>query len=242
MDNLLGEFLGTMVLCAFGCGVVATTLLKGSKGENGGWIVITAGWGFAVVMGVYTAIATGAPQADLNPSVTLAKYFMGIYSSLGHVAVTSLAQIAGGFAGAVLCWLAYLPHWSHTDNQGFKLGIFCTGPAIRNVGGNMLCEIIATFFLIFGIFVIFSKGVGTIPPGMGPYLVGILVWAIGMSFGGPTGYALNMARDLGPRLAHAVLPIAGKGGSDWSYAWIPVVAPLIGATIAYVFGHSLGIM
>ena len=214
MDNLLGEFLGTMVLCAFGCGVVASTLLTGSKGQNGGWIVITAGWGFAVVMGVYTAITCGAPQADLNPSVTLAKYFMGIYTSFGHVLATMLAELAGGFVGGVICWLAYLGHWEKTEDQGFKLGIFC----------------------------IFGKGVGGMAPGMGPYVVGILIWALGMSFGGPTGYAMNLARDLGPRLAHAVLPIAGKGGSDWGYAWIPCVAPLVGASIAYVFGHAIGIM
>lgn len=242
MDNLLGEFLGTMVLCAFGCGVVASTLLTGSKGQNGGWIVITAGWAFAVVMGVYTAVTCGAPQADLNPSVTLAKYFMGIYTSFGHVLATMLAELAGGFVGGVICYLAYLGHWEKTEDQGFKLGIFCTGPAIRNTTNNFICEVIATFFLIFGIFCIFGKNVGGMAPGMGPYMVGILIWALGMSFGGPTGYALNLARDLGPRLAHAVLPIPGKGGSDWGYAWIPCVAPLVGASIAYVFGHAIGIM
>ena len=139
----------------------------------------------------------------------------------------------GGICGAALVWLAYLPHWAETEDKAAKLGIFCTAPAIRKYPLNFLCEMIASFFLMFIIWMIFSKQVGVIPAGMGPYIVGILVWAIGMSLGGPTGYAINPARDLGPRLAHFILPIAEKGSSDWAYAWVPVVAPLVGAVVAY---------
>ena len=222
MTNLLGEFVGTLVLVLFGTGVVANCLLENSKGKDSGWIVITTGWAFAVILGVFTSVALGAPQADLNPAVTLAKFYMGVYTSFGHALTTMAVQVAGAMGGATLCWLTYLPHWSVTQDQGAKLGIFATGPAIRNMGSNFLTEVIGTFFLVFGIFCIFSKETGAIPPGFGPYLVGILVWALGLSLGGPTGYAINPARDLGPRIAHAILPIAGKGSSDWGYSWIPI--------------------
>ncbi len=239
MTNLLGEFMGTMILLCFGCGVVACCILRESKAYGGGWICITAGWAFGVMLGVYTAVALGAPQADLNPAVTLAKTMLGVYT-VGHALVTMLVQLAGGFMGGVIVWLAYLPHWGRTEEQGAKLAVFSTGPAIKNTPANFLCEVIGTFLLVFLIFMIFHKNNGALPPGYGPYMVAMLVWALGLSFGGPTGYAINPARDLGPRIAHFVLPIAGKGSSDWSYAWVPVVAPLVGATLAYLVAKAAG--
>jgi glycerol uptake facilitator protein len=241
MTNLLGEFLGTAVLLIFGCGVVANCLLKQSKAEGAGWIVITLGWAVGVIMGVFTAVACGAPQADLNPAVTLAKMLNGVYS-LPHALMTMLAELAGAITGATIAWLAFLPHWEVTEDKGLKLAVFSTAPAIRNTTANLLCEIIGTVVLIVIIFAIFSKQVGGIAAGFGPYLVGMLVWGIGVSLGGPTGYAINPARDLGPRIAHAVLPIAGKGDSDWGYSWIPVVGPMIGAVIAFGISKGLGII
>ncbi|MDT8902470.1 MIP/aquaporin family protein [Anaeroselena agilis] len=241
MTNLMGEFLGTMVLIVFGCGVVANVLLKKSKAEGAGWIVITFGWGIGVIMGVFTAVATGAPQADLNPAVTLAKMMIGTYTA-PHAVTTMVAELAGAFVGAVIVWLAFLPHWEITEDKGAKLGVFCTAPAIRSFPANIVCEIIGTMALIIPIFAIFSKGVGGIAPGFGPYLVGFLVVGIGLSLGGPTGYAINPARDLGPRLAHFVLPIAGKGGSDWEYSWVPVVGPLVGGGLAYFVGKAVGLI
>ena len=239
-SNLLGEFLGTAVLLIFGCGVVANVLLKGSKGENSGWIVITTGWAFAVLLGVFTAVATGAPQADLNPAVTLAKTMMGVYSA-NQAVMTMIAELCGGIVGAAICWLVYLPHWEVTEDAGLKLAVFATGPAIRNTGANLLCEIIATAMLILMIFAIFHANNGKFPAGVGPYLVAMLIWALGLSLGGPTGYALNPARDLGPRIAHAILPIAGKGSSDWGYAMVPVVGPMVGAVLAFVVGKAVGL-
>lgn len=241
MTNLFGEFFGTMVLIIFGAGVVANVLLKQSKAEGAGWIVITLGWAVGVIMGVFGAIATGAPQADLNPAVTLAKYFMGVYS-FPQAIMTMGAELVGAMAGAAVVWLAFLPHWEITEDKGAKLAVFCTGPAIRNTFTNLLCEIIGTIVLIICILAMFSKPVGGIAAGFGPFLVGFLVWGIGCSLGGPTGYAINPARDLGPRIAHAILPIAGKGGSDWSYSWIPVVGPLIGAGLSYVLGKAIGLI
>ena len=241
MDNLLGEFMGTAVLIIFGCGVCANLTLNKSKGVGGGWICIATGWGFAVTLGVFTAITLGAPQGDINPSVTLAKTLAGVYTVQQCIA-TSIVQILGGIVGAAVVWLAYLPHWAETESKEAKLGIFCTAPAIRNTPANFLCEFIATFVLMFCIWMIFSKPVGNLVPGYGPYIVGVLIWALGLSLGGPTGYAMNAARDLGPRIAHAILPIAGKGGSDWGYAWIPVVAPLCGGVAAYVVAHCFGIV
>lgn len=241
MTNLFGEFFGTMVLIIFGNGVVANCVLKQSKAENAGWMVIATGWAFAVTMGVFSAVATGAPQADLNPAVTLAKAMLGVYAP-GHAVMTMLAELAGAFVGACITWLYFLPHWSVTEDKGAKLAVFCTGPAIRDTSSNLVSEIIGTIMLVVPIFAIFSKPVGGIAAGMGPYLVGVLVWAIGLCLGGTTGYAINPARDLGPRLAHAVLPIAGKGDSDWGYSWIPVVGPLIGGVLAYFIGKAAGII
>jgi glycerol uptake facilitator protein len=227
-----GEFMGTMVLILLGDGVVAGVLLKKSKAENGGWMVITAGWAFAVMCGVFTAIACGSPEAHLNPAVTLAVALKtGDYSRLVPFA---LAQLLGAFVGATLVWLHYLPHWEQTSEVEFKRGVFCTIPAIRNAGANFFSEVLGTFVLIFLISAIFSKQVASvgIAAGLGPFLVGSLVWGIGLSLGGTTGYAINPARDLGPRIAHALLPIAGKGDSDWGYAWIPIAGPLVGGALA----------
>lgn len=241
MTNLFGEFFGTMVLCIFGCGVVANCLLSKSKAEGAGWLTIVTGWAMGVMLGVFAAISTGAPQADINPAVTFAKMFLGVYEP-GHALVTMLAEIAGGIVGGAIVWLVFLPHWEATEDKGLKLAVFCTAPAIRNTFANFLCEVIATAMLVIGIFAIFAKPVGALAPGFGPYLVGMLVWALGLSLGGPTGYALNPARDLGPRIAHAILPIAGKGGSDWAYSWIPVVAPMVGAVVGLVVAKATGML
>ncbi|MBR4382701.1 MAG: aquaporin family protein [Selenomonadaceae bacterium] len=241
MDNLFGEFMGTMVLIVFGAGVCANMSLTKSKGQGGGWICIAVGWGFAVTLGVFTSITLGAPQGDLNPAVTLAKTMAGIYTP-GQFIATSAAQLVGAMLGATIVWLAYLPHWEKTNDPATKLGVFATGPAIRSAGANFLCEVIATFFLMFVIWMIFSKPVGALVPGYGPYIVGVLIWALGLSLGGPTGYAMNPARDLGPRLAHAILPIAGKGGSDWGYAWVPIAGPLVGGALAYVVASACGVL
>jgi glycerol uptake facilitator protein len=232
MDNLLGEFLGTMFLIILGNGVVANVLLNKSKGQNGGWIVITTGWAMAVMVGVFVAQSAGAPQADINPAVTIGKWLiLGVYTA-GEAIMTMLAEIAGAFVGAVIVFLAYYRHWAETSDPGLKLAVHSTGPAIRDYKWNFVTEVIGTMVLLIGVGAIFSGATGGSPAsGLGPYLVGALVWGIGLSLGGPTGYAINPARDLGPRLAHFLLPIAGKGDSDWAYGWIPVVAPLIGGVL-----------
>jgi len=228
---LLGEFLGTLILILLGDGVVAAVLLKRSKAEGGGWIVITAGWAFAVMAGVFTAIACGG-EANLNPAVTLGLAVRaGMYSKfLPFLA----AQLLGGIVGAALVWLQYLPHWRETHDAGAKLACFCTSPAIRAFFPNLLSEIIATFVLVFVGGAIFSQRVfaNGPAPGLGVYLISSLVWGIGLSLGGSTGYAINPARDLGPRIAHTILPVAGKGGSDWSYAPVPIFGPLLGGALA----------
>lgn len=249
MTNLLGEFLGTTVLLTFGIASVANLSLKDSKGAGGGgggaWIAVTTAWAFAVVMGIFTAITFGAPQADLNPAVTLAKTILGVYS-VDHAVVTMLVQIAGAFTGACIAWLIYLPHWAVTEDKTAKLGCFSTIPAIRNPLTNLITETVVTAFFLTIVFVIFSKqlsnGGANFAAGFGPYLVGCLVWAVGLCFGGPTGYAINPARDLGPRIAHAILPLGEKGSSDWGYSWIPIVGPMLGGVIAVVIGKSLGIL
>lgn len=229
--HVFGEFLGTLVLILLGDGVVAGVLLNKSKGQNSGWIVITAAWGFAVVCGIFTSVAVGG-VAHLNCAVTLALAIAGA-TPASEVPGLVAAQFAGAFVGATLVWLTYLPHWAETSDKGLKLAVFCTGPAIRNYPANVMTEIIGTAFLVIIGFSLGSKGVSPtgLPAGFGPYMWGIVVWSIGMSLGGPTGYAINPNRDLGPRIAHFVLPIAGKGDSDWGYAWVPVIAPLIGAAI-----------
>lgn len=229
---LLGEFLGTLILILLGDGVVAAVLLKRSKGEGGGWLVITTGWAFAVMAGVFTAVACGSSDAHLNPAVTIG--FAVRDGNFAKFAPYFAAQLLGAIAGAALVWLQYLPHWKETPDAGAKLGCFCTAPAIRTLVPNLGSEIIATFVLVFVVGAIFSKSVAATGPaaGLGAYLVGSLVWGIGLSLGGPTGYAINPARDLGPRIAHAILPVAGKGSSDWGYAPIPVIGPLIGGVLA----------
>jgi glycerol uptake facilitator protein len=227
----LGEFLGTMILILLGDGVVAGVLLKRSKGEGSGWMVITTGWAFAVMAGVFTAVACGSSDAHLNPAVTLG--FAVRAGSFGKCLPYLVAQMLGAMAGATLVWVHYLPHWRETEDPGLKLACFCTAPAIRKAAANLVSEIIATAVLVFVVGAIFSKSIAATGPGsLGPYLVGSLVWGIGLSLGGTTGYAINPARDLGPRLAHALLPIAGKGDSDWNYASIPVIGPLVGGALA----------
>ncbi|HET8826788.1 MAG TPA: MIP/aquaporin family protein [Terriglobales bacterium] len=229
---IFGEFMGTMVLVVLGDGVVANVLLKKSKGENSGWIVIATGWGLAVVAGICTAVACGSPGAHINPAITLAVAILS--NKWANVGPFWIAQILGAFVGAILVWLVYLPHWKETPDTSAKLGIFCTIPAIRKLPTNFLCEMIVTILLVVVGFSFGSKELAPagLAPGFSPWFWGVLVWVLGLSLGGPTGYAINPARDLGPRLAHAVLPISGKGRSDWGYAFIPIVAPLVGGALA----------
>lgn len=227
----LGEFLGTMILILLGDGVVAGVLLKRSKAEASGWIVITAGWAFAVMAGVFTAIACGSQDAYLNPAVTLG--FAMRAGNFTKCAPYILAEVLGAIVGAALVWLHYLPHWRETAEPSAKLACFCTMPAIRRFVPNLFSEIIGTFVLVFVVGAIFSRRIATSGPAhLGPYLVAALIWGIGLSLGGTTGYAINPARDLGPRVAHAILPIAGKGHSDWGYAPVPVIGPLLGGAAA----------
>jgi glycerol uptake facilitator protein len=245
MTPFAGEIVGSMLLVLLGDGVVANVLLRQSKGNQSGWIVITAGWAFAVYVGAFAVARVSG--AHLNPAVSIGLAVTGAFR-WEHVPPYILAQFIGGFLGAVLVWLAYLPHWHPTPDVDAKRGVFCTAPAIRNAPSNLLCEIIGTFVLVFGLLTI--KGAFEEPPSaasipinlgaVGVLPVAILVWAIGLSLGGPTGYAINPARDLAPRLAHAVLPIAGKGHSDWGYAWIPVVGPIVGALVAGCLYVALG--
>jgi glycerol uptake facilitator protein len=225
MQAYLGEFIGTMLLILLGDGVVAGVLLRNSKAENSGWIVITFGWGMAVAVAVYCVVQFSG--AHINPAVTLG---FAVTGGLEWAQVPGyiIAQFLGAFVGAVLVWLSYLPHWRETADPGLKLGVFCTAPAIYNTPANIITEIVGTFVLVFGVFGIIANDLAT---GLAPLLIGLLVLGIGLSLGGPTGYAINPARDMGPRIAHAVLPIAGKGGSDWGYSWIPVVGPIIGGIL-----------
>lgn len=240
MSPILAELIGTMLLIVLGDGVVANVVLKQTKGHNSGWIVITAGWASAVTFAVYCTSAISG--AHLNPAVTIGLAAIGKFAWAGVPGYIA-AQVVGGFLGGVIVWLAYLPHWKVTESQGDKLAVFCTGPAIRQPVANLITEIIGTFMLVLGVLAIASPA-NLVPgsdfaKGFAPMLVGLIVWAIGVSLGGPTGYAINPARDLGPRIAHAVLPIAGKGGSDWSYAWVPVAGPVIGGIIGAVFYKGL---
>jgi glycerol uptake facilitator protein len=245
VQALLGEFFGTMLLIILGDGVVAGVLLRNSKAENSGWIVITFGWAMGVAMAVYCVGQFSG--AHINPAVTLSLAVVGQFD-WAMVPGYIIAQFLGAFVGATIVWLAYLPHWRETADPGLKLGVFSTAPAIYNTPANIVTEIIGTFVLVFGIFGIIANA-GAVPgdlsavigAGINPLLVGLLVLGIGLSLGGPTGYAINPARDLGPRIAHAVLPIAGKGGSDWGYSWIPVVGPIIGGILgAVVFSAIFG--
>jgi len=236
MTPFFGELIGTMILVTLGDGVVANVVLNKSKGQNAGWIVITTGWGLAVAVAVFCVGAVSG--AHLNPAVTLGLASIGKFpweSVPGYLA----AQMIGAVLGAFVVWLAYLPHWKETQDPASKLGVFATAPAIRNPVANLITEIIGTAVLVLGVLAILSPANlvsdSGWDKGFGPALVGMLVWSIGLSLGGSTGYAINPARDLGPRIAHAILPIAGKGGSDWAYAWIPVAGPIIGGVIGAMF-------
>lgn len=230
MNQYLAEFIGTMLLIILGDGVVAGVVLKRTKSENAGWLTVVVAWGLAVTLAIY---AVGRiSQGHFNPAVTISLMAGGSFPSdlvLGYI----LAQMAGAFVGAVIVWLHYLPHWKETPDAAAKLAVFSTGPALRRPIANLISEIIATAVLILGILCL---GENDFTQGLKPVIVGLLIIAIGLSLGGPTGFAINPARDLGPRLAHAILPIHGKGSSDWSYAWIPVVGPIIGGLLgAWVF-------
>ena len=233
--SVAGEFVGTAILVLLGDGIVAGVLLARSKAQNAGWISITTAWALAVFAGIFVAAALGDKDGHLNPASTIASVLMSGHPERLWTYIP--AQILGAFTGATLVWIFYLPHWRVTENAADKRGCFCTSPAIRSLANNFVCEVIATFVLILVATSFSSKRIAPvgIPPGIGPILVGGLVWSIGLSLGGTTGYAINPARDFGPRLAHALLPIAGKGHSDWSYSWVPVLGPIAGAALAALF-------
>lgn len=236
MSAFIGEIIGTMILILLGGGVVAGVVLKKSKAENSGWIVITMGWGLGVAMAVYAV--GNVSGAHLNPAVTIGLASIGQFS-WAQVPGYIVAQMIGAFIGATIVWITYLPHWEVTEDQGAKLAVFSTGPAIPNTFSNIMSEIVGTFMLVFGILAI---GQNKFTDGLNPLIVGALIVSIGLSLGGPTGYAINPARDLGPRIAHFLLPIAGKGDSDWKYAWIPVVGPIIGGVVgAFFFKICFGV-
>ena len=243
MSPFVGEIIGTMLLILLGDGVVAGVLLNKSKSQNGGWIVITVAWAMAVFVGAYSVATISG--AHLNPAVTIGLAVAGKFS-WGDVPLYIIAQFIGAFIGATLVWLHYYPHWGETPDQGAKLGVFCTGPAIRNTMWNLISEIIGTFVLVFGILAIKGftvtgmPGAAVSPGALGILPVALLVLVIGLSLGGTTGYAINPARDLGPRIMHAILPIAGKGDSDWGYSWIPVVGPIIGGALGGLLYVALG--
>jgi glycerol uptake facilitator protein len=231
------EVAGTGMLLLLGCGVVANAILAGTKGFGGGWLLINFGWGLGVFAGVYVAFKSGA---HLNPAVTLGllangvdQYAPGVDVTFGSTLVYLAGEMVGAFLGAVLAWLSYREHFDSTDDPALQLAVFSTGPAIRNYAWNLVTEIIGTFVLVFVILFF-----GSPPSGLGPVAVALLVVGIGASLGGPTGYAINPARDLGPRIAHALLPIKGKGNSDWGYSWVPVVGPIIGGVLAGLLAQA----
>ena len=240
MNIFTAEVIGTAILILFGDGVVAGVLLNHSKSQNGGWIVITMGWGLAVAVAVYAVAQFSG--AHINPAVTIALAVSDNGVEWGDVPIYIAGQFVGAFIGAALVWAAYLPHWAETEDPGLKLAVFSTGPAIRRTGPNIVCEVIGTAILLIGVLALGytdSPGAASATAGLTPLLVGLLVVAIGLSLGGSTGYAINPARDLGPRVAHAVLPIAGKGDSDWGYSWIPVVAPIVGGIVGALLFNAL---
>jgi glycerol uptake facilitator protein len=229
MSPFMGEVIGTMILIIFGCGIGAGSSLKRSYSNNAGWIVTTLAWGIAVTMGVFAVGSISG--AHLNPAVTVAMAINGSFP-WADVPGYILAQMIGAIIGAAIVYLHYLPHWKVTDDPGVKLGVFATGPAIPHTFANLLSELIGTFMLVLGLLYI---GANQFTDGLNPIAVGLLIVIIGMSLGGSTGYAINPARDLGPRIAHFLLPIPGKGKSNWGYSWIPVVGPILGGAIAAVF-------
>jgi glycerol uptake facilitator protein len=224
----LGEVVGTAVLILLGDGVVAGVLLNKSKAQNAGWVVITFAWAMGVMAGVLTSLAVSGGVAHLNPAVTVGLAAADLGVKWADVPTLIAGQFLGAFIGATLVWMAYLVHWKETEDPGLKLAVFSTGPAIRNTPANLITEIIGTAMLLIGILAI---GQNDVAAAMGYFFVALIVLAIGMSLGGPTGYAINPARDLGPRIMHFILPIPGKGDSDWGYSWIPVVGPLIGGVL-----------
>ena len=239
MNDFTAEAIGTALLILFGDGVVAGVLLNHSKAQNAGWIVITMGWGLGVAVAVYAVAQFSG--AHINPAVTIALASTGDLP-WSDVPIYIAGQFLGAIIGATLVYLAYLPHWSETEDPGLKLAVFCTGPAIRRTGPNIVCEVIGTAALLIGVLSLGypqSPGQASAAAGLTPLLVGLLVVGIGISLGGPTGYAINPARDLGPRIAHAILPIAGKGDSDWGYSWIPVVGPIVGGIVGAVIFNVL---
>lgn len=232
MSPFFGEFIGTALLIILGAGVVANVVLSKTKGQNSGWIVITFGWAMAVFLGVYASTKLGG-SGHLNPAVTIALSVFGDFDS-SLVGSYLLAQFGGAVVGAIIAWLAYKQHFDSTTDKDLQLAVFCTAPAIRSTVYNLVTEIIGTFILMFGALTMSkpSSSLGTLDA----LPVSLLVLGIGLSLGGPTGYAINPARDLGPRIAHFILPIPSKRDSDWSYAWVPVVGPIVGAVIAaYIF-------
>ncbi len=233
MTPFVGELIGTMILIVFGAGIGAGTSLKKTHSNNAGWVVVTLSWGLAVTMGAYAA--GSASGGHLNPAVTIAFALNGDLP-WGEVPEYILAQMIGAILGAALVFLHYLPHWKATDDPAAKLGVFSTSPAIPNTFANLFSEIFGTFILLLGLLFI---GANKLTEGLNPLVVGLLIVAIGMSLGGTTGYAINPARDLGPRIAHFLLPIPGKGSSDWGYAWIPVVGPILGGSLGAVFYQAV---
>lgn len=240
MDKrLVGEFLGTAILVLLGNGTVANVLLRKSKAEDAGWMAIATGWALAVMAGVFTAIACGSPEANLNPAVTLAAAVSG--GDWSKLLPYCAAQMCGAMLGAALVWLHFYPHWRETPDANRKLACFATAPAIRHRASNLGGEGIGTFVLVVVATALSSKAVAAPGPGLAPWLVGAVVWAIGLALGGTTGYAINPARDLGPRMMHALLPIAGKRDADWGYAIVPVLGPLLGAATAGALIRALAI-
>jgi len=233
----IGEFMGTLVLVLLGNGTVANAVLKKTLGSGSGWIVIVSGYGLGVVMGVFTALAFGSPGAHINPAVTLAVAVKsGDFSNFFPFLI---AQILGGLVGAILVWLHFMPHWKETPDAAGKLACFSTGPAIKNTPANFISEVLGTMILVIGIIAIVHAAPAA---GVVPLLVGLLVWAIGSGMGGTTGFAINPARDLGPRIAHAILPIPGKGSSDFAYGLaVPVAGGLVGGALAGLFLKLMGL-
>ncbi|EMI14637.1 glycerol uptake facilitator protein [Bacillus stratosphericus LAMA 585] len=232
MTPFWGEVVGTMLLIIFGGGVCAAVSLKKSLAYQSGWIVIAFGWGFAVAIAAYAT--GGISGAHLNPALTIGLALEGSFP-WADVPMYIVGQMLGALLGAIIVFLHYLPHWKATDDPGAKLGVFSTGPAIPHTFANVLSEVIGTFVLVVGILAI---GANKFADGVNPLIVGFLIVAIGLSLGGTTGYAINPARDLGPRIAHAILPIPGKGPSNWKYAWVPVVGPILGGAFGGVFYNA----
>ena len=233
MSTFLAELLGTMILIILGNGVVGGSVLNKSKSFNSGWIVITLAWGLAVAMAIYAVGSVSG--AHINPAVTLGLAAVGEFP-WEDVPMYITAQMLGAFIGAIIVYFHFLPHWRETEDKEAKLAVFATAPAIRNTTSNLLSEIIGTFILVLGLLAI---GANEFTEGLNPLIVGFLVLSIGMSLGGPTGYAINPARDLAPRIAHFLLPITGKGKSDWRYSWIPVVGPVIGGIYGGLFYYAM---